>query len=416
MSDPRSLTRRQVLASGGTLLALALAGCAGGSSSLAPDDERGTVADRPAPDASDEPVTSEPAEDPLETEVRAAMEKLTLEEKIWQLFIVRPEAVTGVSVQTAAGEATRTALAKRPVGGICYFGDNLTGTDQTRKMLSNTRGYAEEINGLPIFLCVDEEGGTVTRIAGNSAFGVDDMGDMRDIGATGDTDKAYDAAAYIGQYLTYLGFNVDFAPDADIANNPDGTMGQRAFGSTANEVAPMVAAQVRGFTDAGILCSAKHFPGIGGAQGDSHDQSIYSEKTLDEIREEELCPFEAAIEEDVPFVMVGHLSVPEITGDDDPASISSELVTDVLRKELGFEGIVITDSFEMGAATSALDGAGLAVAAISAGVDIVLMPADLDEAYQGVLDAVASGELTEERIDESVARILRVKLGRLSGN
>ena len=239
------------------------------------------------------------------------------------------------------------------------------------------------------------------------------MGDMRDIGATGDAERAYDAAAYMGNYLSYLGFNVDFAPDADIASNPDGTMGRRAFGSTADEVSPMVAAQVRGFTDAGMLCSAKHFPGIGGAVGDSHDQSIYSERTLDEIRDEELRPFEAAIDEDVPFVMVGHLSMPRVTGDDDPASISSELVTDVLRAELGYEGIVITDSFEMGAATVALDGAGLAVAAVSAGVDMVLMPADLDAAHQGILDAVGTGELTEGRIDESVRRILRVKLGRL---
>ena len=413
MSDLRTealITRRQALATAGAALTLALGACSGAPASETPGEEP-TVSDRPSGEG--EVPEAEPV-DPLTQQVEAALAKMSLEEKVWQLFVVRPEAVTDVSVQTAAGEATRKALAERPVGGICYFGANLTDTDQTRKMLSNTRDYAKEINGLPIFLCVDEEGGTVTRIAGNPAFGVDDMGDMCDIGATGDTDEAYDAAAYIGQYLTYLGFNVDFAPDADIANNPDGTMGQRSFGATADVVAPMVAAQVRGFTDAGILCSAKHFPGIGGAVGDSHDQSIYSDKTLDEIREEELRPFEAAIEEDVPFVMVGHLSMPEVTGDDDPASISSELVTDVLRKELGYEGIVITDSFEMGAATSALDTAGLAVAAIDAGVDMVLMPADLVAAHQGVVDAIGSGELTEARIDESVTRILRVKLGRLA--
>lgn len=411
MHDMRLMTRRQLLASAGGCLALALAAC-DGSHASGQTDEVGTVTDRPS---SESEAPAEPV-DPLAEKVDEAIAAMSLEEKVWQLFVVRPEAVTGVSVQTAAGEATRAALAERPVGGICYFGANLTGQDQTREMLSNTSRYAEELTGLPIFLCVDEEGGTVARVAGNSAFGVDDMGDMRDIGATGDTERAYDAAHYIGTYLDYLGFNVDFAPDADIASNPDGTMGRRAFGATADEVAPMVAAQVRGFTDAGVLCSAKHFPGIGGALGDSHDQSIYSEKTLDEIRGEELVPFEAAIEEDVPFVMVGHLSMPNITGDDDPASISSELVTDVLRGELGYEGIVITDSFEMGAATSALDGAGLAVAALSAGVDIVLMPEDLDAAYQGVVDAVAAGELTEARIDESVRRILRVKLGRLSSN
>ena len=410
MSEPRLITRRQAIASTGTLLALALAGCSDEPSAPVAEEELGTVTDRPAPGTDDAPAA---AEDSLETEVKAAMEKLTLEQKVAQLFIVRPEAVTGVGQVTAAGETTRAALAEMPVAGICYFADNLLDTDQTREMLSNTMKYGQEANGLPMFLCVDEEGGTVSRVGGNPGFGVDNVGDMCDVGATGDTDEAYEVAKHIGTYLEYLGFNVDFAPDADIANNPEGTMGQRSFGSTADVVAPMVAAQVRGFKDGGVLCAAKHFPGIGGAKGDSHEVSIYSDKTLDEIRAEELRPFEAAIEEDVPFVMVGHLSVPEVTGDDDPASISKEIVTDLLRDELGFKGIIITDSMGMGAATEAVGVDRVAVAAISAGVDIVLMPADLEAAYQGVLDALDSGELTEERIDESVARILTVKLGRL---
>ena len=410
MSEPRLITRRQAIASTGTLLALALAGCSDEPSAPAAEEELGTVTDRPAPGTDNAPAA---AEDSLETEVKAAMEKLTLEQKVAQLFIVRPEAVTGVGQVTAAGETTRAALAEMPVAGICYFADNLLDTDQTREMLSNTMKYGQEANGLPMFLCVDEEGGTVSRVGGNPGFGVDNVGDMCDVGATGDTDEAYEVAKHIGTYLEYLGFNVDFAPDADIANNPEGTMGQRSFGSTADVVAPMVAAQVRGFKDGGVLCAAKHFPGIGGAKGDSHEVSIYSDKTLDEIRAEELRPFEAAIEEDVPFVMVGHLSVPEVTGDDDPASISKEIVTDLLRDELGFKGIIITDSMGMGAATEAVGVDRVAVAAISAGVDIVLMPADLEAAYQGVLDALDSGELTEERIDESVARILTVKLGRL---
>lgn len=406
MTDLRPITRRQALASGATLLALALAGCAG-APGAAPDDERATVTDPLAPGASD-------AEgDPLDAEVSAVVDKLTLEQKVAQLFIVRPEAVTGVGQVTAAGETTRAALADMPVAGICYFADNLLDADQTREMLSNTMSYGREANGLPMFLCVDEEGGTVSRVGGNPGFGVDNVGDMCDVGATGDADQAYEVAKHIGTYLDYLGFNVDFAPDADIANNPDGTMGRRSFGSTADVVAPMVAAQVRGFEDAGVLCAAKHFPGIGGALGDSHDTSIYSEKTLDEIRAEELRPFEAAIEEDVPFVMVGHLSMPNVTGDDDPATISSEIVTDLLRNELGYEGIIITDSMGMGAATEAVGVERVAVAALLAGVDIVLMPADLQAAYQGVLDALSSGELTEERVDESVRRIVRTKLARL---
>ena len=413
MQKATVMTRRQALASTGALAALMLGGCAGAPSVA--DDERQTVQDTLAPEQPAEPEPEEPAPevDPLDQEVEDKIAALSLEQKVAQLFIVRPEAVTGVSVQTAAGEATRAALEQMPVAGICYFAANLVETDQTREMLANTARYGQEINGLPMFLCVDEEGGTVSRVGGNPGFGVDNVGNMCDVGATGDTDHAYEVAKHIGTYLDYLGFNVDFAPDADIANNPDGTMGLRSFGETADVVAPMVAAQVRGFADGGVLCAAKHFPGIGGAYGDSHAVSIYSEKTLDEIRAEELRPFEAAIEEGVPFVMVGHLSMPNVTGDDDPATISSEIVTDLLRNELGYEGIIITDSMGMGAATEAVGVERVAVAALLAGVDIVLMPADLQAAYQGVLDAVASGELSEERIDESLRRIVRTKLSRL---
>lgn len=407
MSESRLVTRRQAIASTGALLALTLGACAGSPEAPA-EEETPTVTD---PEAEGE-VEKSP-EDILADRIQEKLDEMTLEQKVAQLFVVRPESLTGVSQVIAAGDATKAALEKLPVGGVVYFADNLQDTDQTREMLSNTMKFGEEISGLPLFLCVDEEGGTVSRVGGNPGFGVDNVGDMCDVGATGDTDHAYEVAKHIGTYLQYLGFNVDFAPDSDIANNPDGTMGLRSFGSTADVVAPMVAAQVRGFEDGGVLCSAKHFPGIGGALGDSHDGRIYSEKTLDEIRAEELVPFEAAMEENVPFIMVGHLSMPTITGDNDPASMSSEIVTDLLRDELGYEGIIITDSMAMGAATDSLPVGRLGVEPLKAGVDMVLMPEDLEAAYQGVLDAVASGELTEERIDDSVRRVIRTKLERL---
>ena len=407
MSKSRLVTRRQAIASTGALLALTLGACAGSPEAPA-EEEAPTVTD---PEAEGE-VEKSP-EEILADRVQEKLDEMTLEQKVAQLFVVRPESLTGVSQVIAAGDATKAALEKMPVGGVVYFADNLQDTDQTREMLSNTMKFGEEISGLPLFLCVDEEGGTVSRVGGNPGFGVDNVGDMCDVGATGDTDHAYEVAKHIGTYLQYLGFNVDFAPDSDIANNPDGTMGLRSFGSTADVVAPMVAAQVRGFEDGGVLCSAKHFPGIGGALGDSHDGRIYSEKTLDEIRAEELVPFEAAMEENVPFIMVGHLSMPTITGDNDPASMSSEIVTDLLRDELGYEGIIITDSMAMGAATDSLPVERLGVEPLKAGVDMVLMPEDLEAAYQGVLDAVASGELTEERIDDSVRRVIKTKLERL---
>ncbi|MBM6774830.1 glycoside hydrolase family 3 protein [Olsenella profusa] len=418
MSKKSAWTRREVLlATGASCVSAVLAGCAPDRETSQPASGTETLRDPDAapgaPDSGDAPQQDVPAADPLEAEVTDRLAAMTLEQKVWQLFVVRPEAVTGVSVQTAAGEATRAALVERPVGGIVYFAANLLDADQTRQMLSNTMSYGREVTGLPLLLAVDEEGGTVSRVGGNPGFGVDNVGDMCDVGATGDAQQAYDVAAHISDYLSYLGFNLDFAPDADIANNPNGEMGLRSFGATADAVCPMVAAQVRGFTDGGMLCCAKHFPGIGGALGDSHDARIYSEKTVDELRAEELRPFEAAIAEDVPMIMVGHLSLPNVTGDDDPASVSSEVVTGILREELGYEGVVITDSMGMGAATSSLPDDRLAVEALLAGVDIVLMPADLDAAYQGVLDAVTSGELSGERVDASVARVLRLKLGRL---
>lgn len=366
----------------------------------------GEVSDRPAPGSGEgaEPEGGRPS---LDERVSEAVSGMTLEEKAAQLFVVRPEDLTHVGTQVAAGEATRAALEELPVGGICYFAQNLVDPDQTREMLSNTQAYYEEVTGLPCFLAVDEEGGTVLRVGSNPAFGVERIGDMRDVASD---EEARQAAVTIGSYLTDLGFNVDFAPDADIADVEGSTLGLRSFGASAEVVAPRVRAQVEGFLSTGILCSAKHFPGIGGAVGDSHDGTITADTTVEELRASELVPFEAAMEAGVPFVMVGHITLPNVTGDRVPASLSHAVVQGLLRDELGYDGIVITDALNMGAVVEEVGHDRIGVQALLAGVDMVLMPADLEAAYQGVLDAVASGELSEERIDESVARIVRTKL------
>lgn len=345
------------------------------------------------------------------SEVAAIVDEMTLEEKVAQMFVVKPEDITGVDAVVQAGEQTRSALEQYPVGGLIYFGSNLENADQARAMLTATQEFSHEVTGLPAFLCVDEEGGTVSRVGGTDGFGVENVGDMSAVGATGDTAYAKDVAMTIGAYLTELGFNVDFAPDADVANNPDSdTMTLRSFGTTGSAVAPFVKAQVEGFAEAGILSCAKHFPGIGGAEGDSHETSIYSHKTIDGMAQDELLPFEAAIEANVPFVMVGHLSTPEATGDDTLASVNPAIVTEVLRDRLGYDGIVITDSMGMGAVNERYSAGEASVLAIEAGVDIVLTPADFPTAYQSVLDAVNSGRISEERIDESVGRIVEAKL------
>ena len=342
--------------------------------------------------------------------VERVIHELTLEQKVAQLFVVRPEAITDVGVAIAAGDATRDALTKYPVGGICYFAENLKDPKQTTEMLRNSQNYTKDACGIPLFTCVDEEGGTVVRVADNQAFNATNVGDMSNIGATGDPERARDAAFTMATYLKELGFNVDFAPVADIATSEDETMAQRSFGSTADEVTPMVLAQMEAFSRAGMVCCVKHFPGIGDAEGDSHNDRIYSHQTAEEMLEGPIVPFKAAIDNGVPMIMVGHLSCLGISKSDVPASLDPNVVQSMLRDQLGYKGIIITDSLEMGAATSSCKDSEQAVKAIQAGADLVLMPKDFKGAYQGLLDAVKSGTIDEDRIDESLRRIVAVKL------
>lgn len=346
----------------------------------------------------------------LDQRVSQAVASLTLKQKVAQMFMPTPEALTGVGQVTAAGETTRKAFASIPVGGLCYFSQNLIDPSQTKQMLASSDAISRDAVGLPLLMAVDEEGGTVSRIGGNDGFDVDNVGDMRDIGDADDPQRAHDVCEGIAGYLSPLGFNLDLAPDADIASGTSQTMARRSFGTSADVVAPMVGQAVRGFLDGDIMCCAKHFPGIGGAEGDSETEAIQTTRTLDQMRGEELLPFEEAIRQGVPMVMVGHLSCPAVTGDSTPASLSKAIVTDLLRDELGFDGIIITDSLQMGAVSGLYSASELGVAAIQAGVDMLLMTPSLGESYQGVLDAVSAGTLDEARVDESVTRIVRAKL------
>ncbi len=337
---------------------------------------------------------------------------MSLEQKVAQMFMVTPEALTNYTKVTAAGEVTKQRFMQYPVGGVIYMAGNLVDAKQTQEMLKNMENYSMEFLGFPIFLGVDEEGGTVARIAKNSAFNVENVGDMSKIGASGDCNLAYLAGCTVGTYLTDLGFNLDFAPVADVWSNKKNTVVKyRSFGSDAELVRDMVTAQLRGFSEQGILGAVKHFPGHGSTTADSHKGAAVVEKNLQELLECDLIPFKGAIEEGVPFIMVGHLSLPQIVGEDVPAVLSKEIIVGILREELGFDGIVITDALDMGAITDYYNSAQAAVMAVEAGADMLLMPEDFVEAYGGVLDAVQRGELSVERIDESVRRILRVKVG-----
>lgn len=344
-------------------------------------------------------------------EVQNIVDSMSLEEKVAQLFLVQPEAIVDIGTATAAGDATKQAINKTPVGGFVYFSDNLQSEQQVQDMLRNVQKYSEDRIGLPAFLSVDEEGGTVARVASTGRFDVTDVGDMAKIGASGDVQQAKQAGETIGSYLSELGFNLDFAPDADVLTNPENTVvKKRSFGSDPQVVSDMSLAVAQGLAQHQVYSVYKHFPGHGATAGDTHQGYAYTDKTLDELKQSELIPFENAIQNNASFIMAAHISAPRVTGDDTPASLSKTMITDILRGQMGYDGIVVTDAMNMGAVTEQYTSAQAAVKALQAGADIVLMPEDFQEAYQGVLDAVKDGTLTEQRINESVTRIVTVKV------
>ena len=343
--------------------------------------------------------------------VQQIVDSMSLEEKVAQLFLVQPEAIVDIGTATAAGDATKQAINKTPVGGFVYFSDNLQSEQQVQDMLRNVQKYSEDRIGLPAFLSVDEEGGTVARVASTGRFDVTDVGDMAKIGASGDVQQARQAGETIGSYLSELGFNLDFAPDADVLTNPDNTVvKKRSFSSDPRVVSDMSLAVAQGLAQHQVYSVYKHFPGHGATAGDTHQGYAYTDKTLDELKQSELIPFENAIQNNAAFIMAAHISAPRVTGDDTPASLSKTMITDILRGQMGYDGIVVTDAMNMGAVTEQYTSAQAAVKALQAGADLVLMPEDFQEAYQGVLDAVKDGTLTEQRINESVTRIVKVKV------
>ena len=365
-------------------------------------------------ETAEETVSSDsPKSNPLlDNEVQTILDNMTLEDKIAQLFILYPETlVSGVNRVTAAGEMTREAFDRRPVGGLIYMRQNLESREQVQTMLSDFQEISLSRTGLPAFLCVDEEGGKVTSVGGTEALAIPRGEDMADIGARNHPEEAYQKGEFIGGYLSELGFNVDFAPVADVLSNPENTVvKKRSFGADPKLVTAMTAAFAEGLQSKGILGSYKHFPGHGATAGDTHKGYSYTDKTLEELKACELLPFIDGISRDIPMIMVGHISLPKVIGDDTPASLSSYIMTDLLREELGYKGIIITDALAMKAVIDEYSSDEAAVRALEAGADILLLPEDFELAFQGVLQAVNEGRLSRERLDQSLQRIIRQKL------
>lgn len=345
------------------------------------------------------------------------LKNMTLQEKVGQLLFIRPESlcpnftpeqinapydygVTEFNLQMAE------TLKDYPVGGIAVFGKNIQSSSQLTDFIHEMQQNSE----IPFFIGTDEEGGKVARIANSPGFDVQKFESMQAVGQSKDPKNALNVGSVIGSYLKEYGFNLDFAPVADVNTNPRNTViGNRSFGNEPNLVAGMVAAEIEGLHKTGIMSCIKHFPGHGDTQEDTHNGFVSIEKSWDELKECELIPFKAGIAAQTDMVMISHITVEKITGDKLPASLSYEMMEGKLRKELHYDGVIITDSMSMGAITNRYSSGDAAISAISAGADIVLMPKNFIEAFDRIEEAVSNGTLSEARIDQSVLRILSLK-------
>lgn len=317
---------------------------------------------------------------------------MSLRDKVRQLIAV---GFSGTSAPTAVIENLHP-------GGLIYFSANLQSRDQVRDLSHQAQRLSRRV-GLPLLTMTDQEGGVVTRIPGtqNVPGGAEFGGNVR---------RARRVAHTTGDLMRRLGINVDLAPVADVATaGGGGVIGYRSLSADPDVAARLVRAQVCGYHAGGVAPTAKHFPGHGSTTTDSHASTAIISESASTWRRLDRPPFDAAVRNHVDLVMVGHLALPAMDPTGRPATISGSLIRGLLRQRLGFDGVVISDALNMGGITSWGTSRQIAVRAIGAGVDLLLMPPQPVEALRGVLEAVQDGRLTEARINLSVERILRLK-------
>lgn len=355
--------------------------------------------------------------------IEKQLQQMTLQEKVGQMFIIRPEALDPeafynsptdlktISLQ-AVNDRMRETAAKYPMGGIILFSNNIKDPAQLHAFVGDLKAMPSH----PL-LCIDEEGGIVARLANNKAFHLPKFANMTQLAASGKTKDVTEAASAIGEYLAQYGFDIDFAPVADVNTNPRNiVIGPRAFSTDPDIAATMVKAYLKGLQKNGVLGCLKHFPGHGDTTADSHFGYAMSRKSWDEIRDCEMIPFKAGINAGAKLVMTAHISLPNVTGSNTPSTLSSLVLQDKLRGELGFDGVIITDAMEMGAIIRQYPVEDACIAAIKAGVDILLCVREYPRVFDSVVAAVHRGEISESRIDESVRRILKLRKASLSKN
>ncbi|MEU8538466.1 glycoside hydrolase family 3 protein [Streptomyces sp. NPDC048717] len=350
--------------------------------------------------------------------LRALISRMSLEEKVGQLFVMRvyghsataPDQADIDSNLRELGVRTAAELVERyHVGGIIYFAwaHNTRDPHQIAELSNGIqRAGLAQSTPLPLLIATDQEHGIVCRVGKPATL----MPGAMALGAGGSHADARKAAQIAGAELAAVGIRQNYAPDADVNVNPaNPVIGVRSFGADPDSVAAMVSAQVKGYQQGGVASTAKHFPGHGDTATDSH----YGLPTITHTREQwgalDAPPFRAAVAAGIDSIMTAHIVVPALDPSEDPATLSRPILTGILREQLGYDGVVVTDSLGMEGVRTKYGDARVAVLALKAGVDQLLNPPDLSVSWNAVLAAVKNGELTEARLDESILRILRLK-------
>ena len=351
-----------------------------------------------------ENIETEEVKEPSEEEklaliVEGTLNSMTLREKIGQMLIISYNG-------TQYLDDLDTLLSESKPGGFILFSNNISTYEETTNYIKSIKNSAT----IPMFIGIDQEGGLVQRIKQLPDANVITIPAMLELGKTGDVDLSYNVGKILATEIAAFGVNLDFAPVLDVFSNPNNTViGNRAFGTDHETVEKMAIPFANGMQEAGVLPVFKHFPGHGDIDADSHVELPVVNKTKEELYQNELLPFKSAIDNGAQCIMIAHIALPNITGNYIPATLSKEIVTDLLRNELNYNGLVITDAINMGALANNYSLEEICNYSINAGVDCLLMPADPVETINTIERLVNDGTISEERINESVNRILTVK-------
>jgi beta-N-acetylhexosaminidase len=346
--------------------------------------------------------------------VMRTVDRMSLEEKVGQMFMTYAYG-TSVDQSDARNRSTygvdnfRQLIERYHLGGIIYFAwsDNVRDPQQIAGLSNGIQEVATSSgSGVPALISTDQEQGIVVRVTEPATQFPGNMA----LGAAREPGLARSAAAITGEELRAIGINENFAPVADVNVNPENpVIGVRSFSSDPDLASSLTSAQVRGYQRERVASTAKHFPGHGDTNVDSHTGLPVIDHSREELERIDLPPFESAIDAGVESIMTAHIVVPALDDSGRPATLSKPILTDLLRREMGFDGVIVTDALTMEGVRKMFGDDRVPVEAIKAGADMLLMPPDLDLAYRSVLEAVQSGEIAESRIDRSVYRILRLK-------